>query len=446
MFSDMAVQVDNLSKCYQIFEKPRHRLLQILMGGRKRYFREFWALKNVSFSVRRGETVGILGRNGSGKSTLLQLICDTLSPTEGSIVANGRIAALLELGSGFHPDYTGRENVFMNGAILGIDKTEILSRFDEIAGFADIGDFMEQPVKTYSSGMLMRLAFAVQAMLSPDIFVVDEALSVGDEKFQRKCFARLENLKQQGASILLVSHSGQQIMEFCDRAILLERGECLLQAEPSEAFRAYQRILYSPAEDRRRFIDQLQNRAGAEPEPSALHGSGKDTGCRHNELDVFEESFDESLISETVLNYPEQGAKIECFEIKGLRDTKVNILISGNSYKFIVKGQITQKLTNVFIALHIKKTSGALITGQRYPAGNACIESVEPGTAFEVTFEFNIALLPELYFVGGGVWTESSTCAHRILDAMVFRVLPGKSRHSFGYCDLSNGAPKISLL
>lgn len=201
--SDIAIKVENLSKCYPIFDTPRDRLKQMIIPRLQRaygfsprkYYREFWALRDVSFEVKRGETVGIMGRNGSGKSTLLQLICGTLAPTGGSLEVNGRIAALLELGSGFNPDFTGRENVYLNASVLGLSQQEIEARFQSIADFAEIGDFIEQPTKTYSSGMIVRLAFAVAINVDPEILIVDEALSVGDELFQRKCFARIESIK-----------------------------------------------------------------------------------------------------------------------------------------------------------------------------------------------------------------------------------------------------------
>ncbi|MCQ9186739.1 ABC transporter ATP-binding protein, partial [Streptomyces sp. IBSBF 2953] len=179
------------NKCYHIYDKPHDRLKQMLMRGRRQYFKEFWALRDVSFEIKRGETVGIIGRNGSGKSTLLQMICGTLNPTSGTVQTNGRIAALLELGAGFNPEFTGRENVYMNGAILGLTEDQVDARFEEIAAFADIGDFIEQPVKTYSSGMFVRLAFASNIMSKPEIMIVDEALSVGDMNFQAKCMTAL---------------------------------------------------------------------------------------------------------------------------------------------------------------------------------------------------------------------------------------------------------------
>src|SRR5689334_10087247 len=255
--SNIVIQVKDLSKCYHIYSRPQDRLKQSVMPrlqqlvGRtpNRYFREFWALREVSFEVNKGETIGVIGRNGSGKSTLLQLICGTLTPTSGTVTTKGRIAALLELGSGFNPEFSGRENVYLNGAILGLSKEEVDSRFHDIAGFADIGEFIEQPVKMYSSGMIVRLAFAVQAMVDPDILVVDEALAVGDEKFQRKCFARIEELKNHGTSILFVSHSGPQIVELCDKALLLEQGERLMFNQPLQVVRAYQKMIYAPPDE-----------------------------------------------------------------------------------------------------------------------------------------------------------------------------------------------------
>lgn len=244
MSSEIAIKVEHLSKCYHIYDRPRDRLLQMLARGRRQYFREFWALKDVSFEIKKGETVGIIGRNGSGKSTLLQMICGTLNPTSGSIWTHGRIAALLELGSGFNPEFTGRENVYLNAAVLGLSKDEIDAHFDDIAAFADIGEFIEQPVKSYSSGMMVRLAFAVQAQVSPNILIVDEALAVGDAKFQAKCFERLRQLKENGTSILLVTHSSEQIVTHCSSALLLNSGSVLEIGEPRHVVNRYSELLF----------------------------------------------------------------------------------------------------------------------------------------------------------------------------------------------------------
>jgi len=232
MSSDIAIKIENLSKCYQIYNAPRDRLKQFILPSLQRatglqpqqYYREFWALRDISFEVKKGETVGVIGRNGGGKSTLLQLICGTLNPTSGTIQTNGRIAALLELGSGFNPEFTGRENVYLSCALLGLTKEETDARFDDVASFADIGSFIEQPVKTYSSGMFVRLAFAVNIVSQPDIMIVDEALAVGDMSFQAKCMTALRRIQDNGATVLFVSHDIGSIRSLCSQAAYLEKG------------------------------------------------------------------------------------------------------------------------------------------------------------------------------------------------------------------------------
>ena len=221
---ELAVSVKNISKRFEMYERPHHRLFQLFAGEKRKFYKEFWALENVSFDVFRGECVGIIGRNGAGKSTLLQIIAGTLQPTSGTVEIHGKVAALLELGSGFNPEFTGRDNVFMNAAILGIPRERISSKFQEIADFADIGDFIERPVKTYSSGMLVRLAFAVQAMCEPDILIIDEALAVGDVFFQQKCLRSIKQLVLKGTTILFVSHSMATVQSFCSRCLYLKRG------------------------------------------------------------------------------------------------------------------------------------------------------------------------------------------------------------------------------
>jgi len=262
MSSDLPlIEVRNLAKRYEMYDSPRDRLKQFLFSPVSRFlnqrfpifgfdqsplpetfFKEFWALKEISFNVRAGETLGIIGRNGSGKSTLLQLIAGTLTPTSGQISVHGRVAALLELGSGFNPEFSGRENIFLNGQILGLSQLEITSRFDRIVEFADIGDFLDQPLRTYSSGMYLRLAFAVQAHLDASVVIIDEALAVGDVFFRQKCYARLEELRKSGAAIILVSHSMPDVEQFCERAIVLDRGITHFMGAASEASKHYYQI------------------------------------------------------------------------------------------------------------------------------------------------------------------------------------------------------------
>lgn len=236
---DIVIKVSNLSKCYQIYSRPRDRLKQFLIPrfnkflnkSSQNYYREFWALNDVSFTIKKGETIGIIGRNGAGKSTLLQMICGTLTPTNGTVDVNGRIAALLELGAGFNPEFTGRENVYLNGSVLGLSRAEIDAKYDSILEFADIGSFIDQPVKTYSSGMYVRLAFAVQACIDPEILIVDEALAVGDIGFQYKCFKRMEALKKRGTTIIMVTHSTGSLLEYADRCLVMKNGQLICDTE-----------------------------------------------------------------------------------------------------------------------------------------------------------------------------------------------------------------------
>src|SRR5690349_312600 len=221
--SSEAVTVSHIGKRFEIYEKPHHRLLQGLFRGRRQFFREFWALRDVSFAVPKGETLAIIGRNGSGKSTLLQIICGTLAPTMGNVDVAGRVAGLLELGTGFNPEFTGREHVFLNATVLGLTREETAARFDDIAAFADIGSFIDQPVKTYSSGMYVRLAFSVIAHVDADILIVDEALSVGDAYFSQKCMRFLRKFREHG-TLLFVSHDSGAVVNLCNRAVWLEQG------------------------------------------------------------------------------------------------------------------------------------------------------------------------------------------------------------------------------
>ena len=257
--SDSVLTVDKVSKRYEIYERPQDRLKQSLVprlaalipASRWRsrsYFKEFWALRDVSFALGRGEVLGILGRNGAGKSTLLQIVAGTLAPTSGTVHVHGKVAALLELGSGFSPEFTGRENVRLNATLLGLASAEIDRRFDEIEAFADIGDFIEQPVKTYSSGMMMRLAFAVQTAVEPELLIVDEALAVGDARFQKKCIDQLETLRRKGTTILFVTHDSGTIVRMCTRALIIEKGRIYADGTPQVITREYHRLMFGQPE------------------------------------------------------------------------------------------------------------------------------------------------------------------------------------------------------
>jgi len=238
----ITIDVRNLSKRFGMYLSPAKRLVDILCPFGRKNRPELWALKDVSFTVKHGETVGVIGRNGSGKSTLLQVLCGILRPTAGEVAVNGRVSALLELGAGFHPEFSGRENVYMNGAIMGLSRKEVDFRFQEIADFAEIGSFIEQPVRTYSSGMFVRLAFACAVNIAPDILIVDEALAVGDAHFQQKCKRKIMEFRENGGSMLLVSHDMESVKALCDSAILLDKGAVVESGDPARVVDRYQAI------------------------------------------------------------------------------------------------------------------------------------------------------------------------------------------------------------
>lgn len=425
MSSDIAIQIKNISKCFHIYEKPHHRLLQMLLRGRRKYFREFWALRDISFAVRKGETVGIVGRNGSGKSTLLQIICGTLTPTTGSIQAVGRVAALLELGSGFNPEFTGRENVYLNGVVLGLTREEIDTRYDDIVAFADIGDFINQPVKTYSSGMQVRLAFAVAISVDPEILIIDEALSVGDELFQRKCFSRIEAIKRKGATILFVSHSGATIVELCDRAVLLDGGESLLIGPPKKVMGGYQKIMYAPQS--RRLVLREQVRRGEVFLPLESGQASEELQAAPAKAD--EEIYDANLVPVSTVSYESRGAIIDEFGILTLDGVKVNCLVRGCEYRYRYRVRFAATAANVRFGMLIKTGSGLELGGAVSAQGvGGGIPIVEAGTTLSVEFKFACNLNAGPYFLNAGVMGSGAdgedTYLHRVLDACMFRVLP----------------------
>jgi lipopolysaccharide transport system ATP-binding protein len=454
MSSDIAIKVENLSKCYQIYETPRDRLKQFVfpkalrtLGMQpKQYFSEFWALKDVSFEVKKGETVGIIGRNGSGKSTLLQMICGTLNPTCGSIQTKGRVAALLELGSGFNPEFTGHENVYMNAAILGLAKEEIDAKFNEIAAFADIGQFIDQPVKTYSSGMMVRLAFAVAISVDPDILIVDEALSVGDELFQRKCFSRIEAIRANGATVLFVSHSGAQIVELCDRALLLDSGEKIAEGVPKIIVGQYQKLLYAPADKQALLREQILH-AGMGPNSYDMDQSNPDlTGSVVTPEVTLTDYYDPNLVPSSTIKYESHGAYIEKAHIVDRRGRQVNNLIAGNYYYYRYNVHFDQGASNVRFGMLIKTVSGLELGGaQSSIAIKDSMTTVSAGSSYSVEFSFVAALNTGTYFLNAGVLGSTNGAdgyLHRLIDVEMFRVMPDSARLMTGIMDFAC-VPKI---
>ena len=442
-----SVEAIGLSKCYRIYSHPRDRLLQAVWGrdqrGKpKQFFREFWALQEVSFSLGRGQTLGVVGRNGSGKSTLLQLLCGTLQPSTGEVRMQGRIGALLELGSGFNPEFSGLENVFLNASLLGLSRAETEARLEEILAFADIGEFIDQPVKTYSSGMSVRLAFAVQAHIDPDVLVVDEALAVGDEFFQKKCYSHLERLKERGTSVLLVTHSCPQIIQHCDQALLLHKGKARMLGEPARITVTYQRLINaSDAEWDAAFTGAATTQLPPTPLPPkspSLESSGA--------------WFDPNLIPQSTEIYPSHGGRITDAWIELQTGEPVNVLPFGEGFVVVFCYSADQALNRVALACHIASRTGQRISGQTLPeeagphAGGQIEAELPASSNWQVRFFFRGGLWPGLYFIGGGILSyagQERNFVHRVVDFRALRVLEERPIQMIGACSLQSGPAEM---
>lgn len=419
MSSDAVIEVDGVSKSYLLYKTPQDRLKQMFVPriarafGRKTeaYFKEHWALRDVSFSVKRGETVGIIGRNGSGKSTLLQIICGTLSASGGQVITRGRIGALLELGAGFNPEFTGRENAILNAQILGLTRHEIAERIEKIKAFADIGPFFDRPVKTYSSGMYVRVAFAVQACVDPDILVVDEALAVGDEKFQRKCYDRFEQLRASGTSILLVTHSTTVIERFCQRAVLLHEGALHGVGPSNTIVDQYHALLYADEKAYLQFLNREVHET-AEARPAQQIDADKAVSP------VFEERCTEiegrlraQIVSWAITN--EHGHLQEVFRPG---DTAL-VTMTLNCFDAIAEIQAGLSIKTVE-GVHSFGTS-TLYFGNNY-------KSAKAGETITIRFRLSLALCEGVYFISLAVAEPVSRAEMMYLDkrsdVIIFKV------------------------
>lgn len=384
--SATAISVDAISKCYRIFDRPQDRLAQALRAragalvgvATKPLFREFWALRDVSLDVRRGETLGIIGRNGSGKSTLLQVICGTLTPTAGSVGVNGRVAALLELGTGFNPEFTGRENIHMNASILGLTDEQIRTRFSDIVAFADIGEFIDQPVKTYSSGMYVRLAFAVIAHVDADILVVDEALSVGDVFFAQKCMRFLRDFQKTG-TVLFVSHDASAVTNLCDRAIWLDGGRVAMDGPAKSVCEAYHASTYGHM--------PVRKAAGEVQEAEAIEPQGH-VPQERSEAKVFR--FDPERAG-----FGDGSAKITGIRIEGEAGEHLSHVQGGELVTLVVEAQAHRRIDRPIIGFFLKDRLGQHLFGTNtYRADGAGQAPVEAGQSVVAQFSFVMPYLP----------------------------------------------------
>jgi lipopolysaccharide transport system ATP-binding protein len=424
---ELAISVQGLSKRYEIYDRPRDRLLQMLGRGRKQFFREFWALRDVSFEVRRGETVGIIGRNGSGKSTLLQLICGTLNPTAGSIDVRGRVAALLELGAGFNPEFSGRENVILSAKLLGLTQAEIEGRFERIAAFAEIGEFMEQPVKTYSSGMYVRLAFAVIAHVDADILVIDEALAVGDAVFTQRCMRFIREFQGRG-TLLFVSHDTAAVQNLCKSAIWLSHGQLRMRGPSKDVSEAY--LQYTLQETYGQDIvlkdvrPEATATAGETPAPARDAPAGIDYGAA---LQI-------EAALDSAKGWTTGGATIESVVLETATDGTVPAFLQGGEQvRLRIRARAHQRLERPMLGFLVKDRLGQDLFGENtLPVTVLSARSAEAGQAMEASFVFTLPMLPNgdyavMASVADGDLT-SHVQHHWLHDALILHVSSSKVR------------------
>ncbi|RZA30312.1 MAG: ABC transporter ATP-binding protein [Proteobacteria bacterium] len=420
--SELAIQVSAVSKCYQVYDKPHDRIKQALFPrvgrslglGARKYFKEFWALQEVSFEVRRGDTVGIIGRNGSGKSTLLQMICGTLTPTSGNIHVHGRVAALLELGAGFNPEFTGRENVFMSATILGLSHDQIQERLDRILAFADIGDFVDQPVKVYSSGMYVRLAFAVIAHVDADILVVDEALAVGDAVFVQKCMRFLRAFRERG-TLLFVSHDTGSVLSFCQSALWLDKGVMRMHASAQETTQAY--IEYCAQES---YGDEVKLQALDKRRTGASEVS---RASAKTVEEVKLELFDNIAHSD---GWKSGAASITSVELVNLDDPGRPYFFGGEHVALRIAAEAHQAMTSPILGFFVKDSLGQSLFGEHTFTHVQPPLDVAAGHSLESEFVFHLPLLPNgdysmtVSIAEGDPWTN--TQHHWLHDALIIKV------------------------
>ena len=418
--SEIAVSLKNISKCFKRYAHPADRLQEILWPGKSRAD-EFWALQNINLEIPKGQTLGIVGRNGSGKSTLLQIITGTLTPTTGEVSVSGRISALLELGSGFNPEFTGRQNVFFNGRLLGLSQKEIEDKFDKIAGFADIGDFIDQPVKTYSSGMYVRLAFAVVVNVEPEVLIVDEALAVGDFVFQHRCMRLMRNLMDSGVTTLFVSHDPGSIKTLCNSAVMIHEGKIYTSGLPNAVIIEYMKLA---TEEELQVSVEPSSQDSTNTEQNNLSGALQPEIAiqDQNKVKPQRRGNRKALIEEVrMLNSSGECNNDSIFSF----NEEVTLLIDVKVYK---------PLQGCILGFFVCDKNGNEIIGSNTFEENCPIGNLEAGDRITIQFKFNLPLRPVSYSLTvAGSEDYSSVTFDWIDNALVFQVLPpetGKNIHA----------------
>ena len=428
---NLAIQVEDVTKIYRLYEKPIDRLKETVSVTHKNYHRDFYALNGISFQVKKGETVGIIGTNGSGKSTILKIITGVLTPTTGTVKVDGKISALLELGAGFNMDYTGIENVYMNGTMMGYTRKEMDAKLQDILDFAEIGDFVYQPVKTYSSGMFVRLAFALAINVEPEILIVDEALAVGDVFFQAKCYRRMEEIRKSGTTILMVTHDMGSIIKYCDRVVLLNRGEFIAEGKPGRVVDMYKKILAGKLEALKEELRLEEERKNADIGPESIELSdfsgGMDLGGSGDKEALMR---DKLTINPDRTEYGDGRAEIYDLGLLDERGNVTNLLLKGEMFTIRERIRFHAALEAPIFTYTIKDKKGTELTGTNTLYEGADIKPVKAGDSYTVEFTQKMNLQ-------GGEYLLSMSCTgfeqgehvvyHRLYDVTSITVISNKN-------------------
>ncbi len=433
-----AITVIDVTKLYRLYEKPFDRLKETLSPTHKNYHRDFYALNGISFDVKKGQTVGIIGTNGSGKSTILKIITGVLTPTSGSLEVNGVISALLELGAGFNMDYTGIENIYMNGTMMGFSRKEMEEKLNDILEFADIGDFVYQPVKTYSSGMFVRLAFALAINVEPEILIVDEALSVGDVFFQAKCYRRMEEIRQNGTTILMVTHDMGAIIKYCDQVVVLNKGNFIAQGEPGKMVDLYKKILANQMDDLS--LELAEIRSGELNDFSGEKAVSKKEAAKARQEGLMKEKL---TVNPNRTEYGDKKAEIVDFGLLDERGNVTNLLLKGEYFSIKERIHFHDEIESPIFTYTIKDKRGADLTGTNTMYEASDVKAVKNGDEYEVEFKQKMTLQ-------GGEYLLSMSCTgfengehvvyHRLYDIVNITVISNKN--TVGVYDME---PEVSL-
>ena len=427
--NEYAIQVQDVSKIYKLYDKPIDRLKESLSLTHKNYHKDFFALSDISFNVKKGETVGIIGTNGSGKSTILKIITGVLTPTSGQVRVSGVISALLELGAGFNMDYTGIENIYMNGTMMGFSKKQMDEKLPDILEFADIGDFVYQPVKTYSSGMFVRLAFALSINVEPEILIVDEALSVGDVFFQSKCYRRMEEIRKNGTTILMVTHDMGSVIKYCDRVVLLNKGHYVAEGAPGKMVDLYKKILANQMDDLEEELLEMNDFSGGMDEEDSIKNTAP---VEHAEAKLVHSGLmkDKITINPNRTEYGNGKAEIYDLGMFDERGNLTNLLLKGEYFTIKEKIRFHDSIQAPIFTYTIKDKKGADLTGTNTMFEGAEIRPVKNGDEYEVNFRQKMTLQGGEYLLSmscTGFEQGEHTVYHRLYDVANITVISNKN-------------------